>query len=469
MHLQRLLKTASFKLTALYVLLFGLSVAALATVFYFNAVRVLDAQERARIQSEASMLRGEYERGGLPALLSGIRERQRGRIAGGLDYTVYRGDGTRLFGNLPKVPFEKGWKHTSGPPDGDEPPGQLEQLLVYRLPLSNGLWLMVGDDIGHIRELGHVIEDMSIWGLLLAVTLGVIGGAALSLAFLRRIDSITRTAEAIIAGDMARRIPLRGADDDIDRLATTLNRMLDRIGSLVESVRHVSNDIAHDLRTPLARLRQVLEDGRRSARTPAEYEATTERAIREIDSILETFSAILRIAQIEAGTRRSGFRRLDLSGLAESLVHSFAPVAEDGGKSLSASIAPGLVLEGDAELLTQMMVNLIENAIRHSRDGAAIVIGLRNGPAGAEFSVADDGPGIPAGERERIFRRFYRLERSRSTAGSGLGLSLVAAIANLHDAKIIVSDNHPGLKIVIVFSQAKSETARERPLSRAAE
>jgi signal transduction histidine kinase len=433
------------------VLIFGSSVVVLAAVIYMNAASALDQQERRRIRTEASSLRDEYDRGGFDALIAAIRDRQRGRLAGGLDYTVYRYDGTRVFGNLPKFPFKAGWKKALGPPDGDEPRGQLERLLVLRTPLAHGLWLMVGDDVGRIRELGDVILRMFGWGLVLTITLAVGGGVALSLAFLRRIDSITRTAEAIIGGDIGRRIPLRGADDDIDRLAATLNRMLDRISSLVESVRHVSNDIAHDLRTPLGRLRQTLEGTRQRARSPAEYEQAMEGAIGEIDAILETFSALLRIAQIEAGTRRAGFRRVDLSKLVETLCQAFAPVAEDAGLSLHAELTPGVMIEGDTELLAQMIVNLVENAIRHTQAGDRISVSLHSVEPEAILAVADNGPGVPADERERIFQRFYRLERSRTTTGSGLGLSLVAAIANLHGARVSVADNQPGLRVTLAF------------------
>jgi signal transduction histidine kinase len=450
-HQPRFLKTASFKLAAFYAVLFGASVVALAAVVYINATRTLNLQERNRIQAEAYTLRDEYNQGGINALMSGIRDRQRGHIAGGLDYTVYRSDGSRLYGNLPRIPFRSGWKKTYGPPDGDEPRGQQERLLVFRLPLARGLWLMVGDDVGHIQEFGDIIMQMFGWGLILTLTLAVGGGIALSLTFLRRIDSITRTAEAIIGGDIGQRIPLRGANDDIDRLAATLNHMLDRISALVESVRHVSSDIAHDLRTPLSRLRQTLEDGRR-AHSAAEYERATERAIGEIDSILETFSALLRIAQIEAGTRRAGFQDVDFSGLLESLAQAFAPVAEDAGQTIVTNVTPGLRISGDRELLTQMVVNLVENAIRHTQPGTSISIAAYQDANGPVLSVADNGVGVPAQDQKRIFERFYRLERSRTTAGSGLGLSLVAAIASLHAANITASDNKPGLRIELRFA-----------------
>ena len=448
----RIVRTVSFRLAVLYALIFGASVIALAAAVYIISTTALDRQTRTRIQSEAIELRQEYRAGGLGQMLSVIRDRQRGRLVGGLDYTVYDAGGHRLFGSLPRSNFTPGWNSVVGPPDGDEPPGQLERLAVYAVPLDQGRWLMVGDDIGKVRQLGRVIMTTFAWALLGMITLAAAGGTALSVAFLGRVDAITRTAEAIIGGNIQRRIPLRGTNDEMDRLAGTLNRMLDRIGQLMDSLRQVSGDIAHDLRTPLGRLRQTLDEARRSARTSADYEAAFDRAISETDAILDTFSALLRIAQIEAGTRRAGFRPLDLSALAISIGQTYAPVAEDEGRSLLTSVEPGIRIEGDRELLAQMLVNLTENALRHAGAGAHIKIALEKMPSGAILRIADDGPGIPEAERGNVLKRFYRLERSRTTAGSGLGLSLVAAIVELHGSTIRILDNHPGLCVEIQFS-----------------
>jgi signal transduction histidine kinase len=295
--------------------------------------------------------------------------------------------------------------------------------------------------------------------LLLVLTLAIAGGIVLSMAFLQRVDTITRTAEAIIGGDMQRRIPVRGAADDIDRLAVTLNRMLDRIASLMEALRQVSNDIAHDLRTPLGRLRQRLDEVRRNAGSVVEYETAVDHAVAETDEILDTFAALLRIAQIESGTRKAGFRSVDVSALTAHLCQTYLPVAEDARKTLDIDIAPDIAVDGDRELLVQMIANLIENAIRHTNDDTGIVVRLERHGAGAQIVIEDNGPGIPDGERERVLERFYRLERSRTTAGSGLGLSLVAAIAELHNAKVELADANPGLRVSIVFA----EVSLERP------
>jgi signal transduction histidine kinase len=451
MRMPRVFRTASFKLAALYAVSFAASVIALAGVVYFTATAALDQETRARVRSEAAMLRAEYQLGGLPRMVEAIHDRQRARSTGDLDYSVYGANGRLLFAGNTELARKPGWSEMVGPPDGDEPQGELEHLIVFGSELPKGYWLIVGADIGRVAQLGRAILATFGWVLLLTITLAIGGGIALSAAFLSRIDSITRTAEAIIGGDVHRRIPLRGAADDIDRLAATLNRMLDRIGSLMEALRQVSNDIAHDLRTPLGRLRQTLDEVRRGPGSRADYEVALDRAVGETDAILDTFAALLRIAQIEAGTRQSGFRAVDLSELAEGLSQTYAPVAEDAGKRFEASIAAGIAINGDRELLAQMLANVIENAIHHTPDGATIRVTLQPAAHGPLLTVSDTGPGIAEGERSRVFERFYRLERSRTTAGSGLGLSLVAAIADLHDAKVALSDNNPGLVLVIAF------------------
>jgi signal transduction histidine kinase len=269
---------------------------------------------------------------------------------------------------------------------------------------------------------------------------------------------MTDTAEAIIEGDLARRIPEQGSDDDLDRVAATFNRMLDRIAGLMETLRQVSDDIAHDLRTPLTRLRQRLEASL-TLQTPGERAEAIGGALADMDAILETFAGLLRIAQIESGARRTAFRPLDLALLARTVVEAFAPSAEDSGQALTLEGDGPLIIEGDPELLTQMLVNLVDNALRHA--GAGAEIRVRTVSQGSEVvaSVIDNGPGVPEGERARVFDRFYRLERNRSTPGSGLGLALVLAIARLHGASVSLADAGPGLEVrVTLRSRSTMET-----------
>ncbi|PWC81970.1 HAMP domain-containing sensor histidine kinase, partial [Azospirillum sp. TSO5] len=296
--------------------------------------------------------------------------------------------------------------------------------------------------------------------VLVTLGLGVAGGALLSVAFLQRVDAISRTAEAIIAGDLASRIPVRGTGDDLDRLSDTLNRMLGRIADLMEGLRQVSNDIAHDLRTPLARLRQRLERVRATAASTDDYAVAVDAALAETDTLLETFAALLRIAQIEGGARPPVRDPVELHVIVETVVEAFTPSAEEDGKVLVSPRLDPAVVAGDRELLTQMLVNLVENAIRHTPAGTRIEVALAAGPGVARLTIADDGPGVPAEERGRIFRRFYRLERSRTTDGSGLGLSLVKAIADRHEATVSVTDNGPGLRVSLDFNLRDGLSAR---------
>jgi len=450
-RLPRLFNTTSFRLAALFTLIFGISTLAVGTFIFVNVKSALNRAERTHIQSDALALKGEFDNGGMSDLMDAIRNHQNNKIAGAANYSLFRANGKRIWGTMPPVSLKEGWKHMSGPPDGDEPKGELEHLLVYRVKLSPDLWLVVGDDIGRQRNLGQEFLRVFAVGILLALGLTVIGGVAVSLTFLRQIDSIARTAEAIIEGDIGQRISITGSGDDLDRLAATLNRMLDRISMLMDSLRHVSNDIAHDLRTPLGHLRHILDDAQEHAREPAEYRTALALAIAETDSILETFAAILRIAQIESGSRRARFQRVDLSQIVANVVQSFAPTAEEQGHPLISAIDPHIEIDGDRELITQLVANLIDNAIRHTPSGSRISAAVHAQGRDAILEVSDNGRGVPYTERKKIFERFYRGEASRTTPGNGLGLSLANAVAMLHRARIAALENSPGLKVRVEF------------------
>ena len=453
-RLSQTLKSASFKLTAAYVVLFALSVCILAAVTYFSVQAELSREFHGRILAESSALEADYRTGGVKQVLHSIADRQRGHLTDGLDFTLFDADGKHLFGTLPKVPCTRGWTTLTGPPDGDEPPGEMEQLGVYVTPLPNGLCLMVGDDWGEVENFGAVIVKTFAWVLLLSLSLAVGGGLFLSTRFLNRIETINRTAEAIIGGDINRRIPRRGAPDDLDRLSATLNRMLDRTCELMESLKQLSNNIAHDLRTPLGRLRRQLECARAGNLTGRQSQAVLDQSVAEIDTVLELFEAILRIAQIESGNRRSGFQRISLSDLAADTCEAFGPALEEDGRSLRQDIEPDLWIHGDQELLTLSLANLLENSAAHTPAGSQIVVSLKRAGRVLRFEVSDNGPGVPEGEHKRIFKRFYRLEQSRTTAGNGLGLSIVAAVAELHSVRVEAVDNQPGLSIVMTFPPA---------------
>ena len=454
MRLKQTLKSASFKLTAAYAGLFALSVGVLALVTYLTVKTELTREFQGRILAESSALEADFKAGGVPQVLRAISERQRGQLVDGLDFTLFDSARHHLFGTLPAVSCTRGWTTIVGPPDGDEPPGELERLGVYVTPLPGGLCLLVGDDWGEVENFVALILKAFGWVSLLSLTMAVAGGLFLSSEFLKRIEAMTRTAEAIIGGDIKRRVPRRGAPDDLDRLAATLNRMLDRNASLTDRLKHLSNDIAHDLRTPLGRLRRQLDAARGETLSPGEYRAVIDESVAEVDDILNMFSAILRIAQIESGNRRSGFQRICLSELVAEVCETFIPVFEEEGRQLSLDVAPNLWIQGDQELVTLSLANLLENAVTHTPPDAKILVSLRAASGRVELNVADDGPGVPETERARIFQRFYRLETSRTTPGNGLGLSIVAAIAELHTAQVVADDNRPGLRVAMRFPAA---------------
>jgi signal transduction histidine kinase len=314
--------------------------------------------------------------------------------------------------------------------------------------VGDGAYLFVGLSTLQLREMEEVVVRAFLWGIALAALLAFVGGATMSLSLLRRIEAVSQTSRDIVGGDLHRRIPERGTGDEFDHLAASLNAMFDRIQTLMEGLRQVSNDIAHDLRTPLARLRQRLE---LALRSEAELGSGSviQRALRDIDGILETFGALLRIAQIESGVSRAGFARLDLVEVLHTVIEVHQSAFDEGGRRLKVHIDSALRVNGDRELLTQLFANLLDNAVRHSSPNARISFGATRHDERIDVTIADDGPGIPAEFREKVLQRFFRLETSRSTPGSGLGLSLAQAIARLHDSELVLTDRHPGLCVAV--------------------
>jgi signal transduction histidine kinase len=322
-------------------------------------------------------------------------------------------------------------------------------LTGFGLTLPDGSFLLVAQDASRLTDMQHAIVSAFVWAGGVTLVLAIAGGLLIGSNFLRRIDTITRTSRAIMGGDLSARIPVRGTHDEIDQLVASLNAMLERIQQLMDGLRQVSSDIAHDLRTPLGRLRQHLEDARERATSTADYDAAAESAIAEADELLETFSALLRIAQVEAGAQKKGFSDVDLSELVHSVAEVYQPAAEDSGHRLSYKVEDGVHLPGDRPLLAQMISNLVENALHHTPAGSDVALCLRKAGNGFEIELADNGPGIPQAEHAKVFDRFYRLDRSRSTAGSGLGLALVKAIAGLHGLTIRLEDRNPGLGVIV--------------------
>jgi len=452
-RLTRILRSASFRLPLLYAVLFILSAGVLFVSVYWTATAAMQNDMAAVLRSEAYQLAEVHRRSGLAGLAEQITRRINFRTKGPIFYLLQAPSRRVVVGNLPGMPPVNG--AIDFEPDQPQPeidpdrPGERPKLTGFGLTLPDGSFLLVAQDANRLVDMQRAIVRAFAWSSGLTLLLAIAGGALLGTNFLRRIDTITRTSRVIMEGDLSARIPVRGTHDEIDQLVASLNDMLARIQQLMDGLRQVSSDIAHDLRTPLGRLRQRLEDARERATTTADYEDATDAAIEEADSLLETFSALLRIAQVEAGAQKTGFAEIDLSALLTSLGETYEPVAEDAGHLLDVRIQPGVSLTGDRQLLAQLIANLLENALRHTPAGTRVSLGLTKVGHGFDLVVADNGPGIPHTEHEKVFDRFYRLDRSRSTAGSGLGLAMVKAIASLHGLTIRLEDAKPGLRVVL--------------------
>jgi signal transduction histidine kinase len=443
MRIANVFRTTTFRVTALYVVAFAACLAVLGVATYSLTANSLLLHLDQRIRREVSQLANDYRKDGLVRLEKIVGVHETSRPNGALDYAVIR-DGKRVAGHLTKWPSQPGWT-TLSYPESDGDIGQRRYLVTN---LAGGVVLAVAADPEQADEVKEAIFSGFLSAFSAVLLLGIVGAVGLSLALLKRVENIRQTAQAIIAGDLSRRIPLRGTNDDLDRLSRTLNNMLDRIAELMESLREVSANIAHDLKTPLARLRQQLESAQ--AHLNGDRAVSLQGSINLVDDILATFSALLRIAQIESGTRRAGFALVDLSDIFSTIAETFAPAAEDAGQSFVANIEPALWTIGDRELLTQMLVNIVENAIRHTPAGTRIEVSLRRANGKIACSVADNGPGIPSAERDHVFARFHRL--SDAVPGSGLGLSLVKAVADIHAISIKLDDAAPGLKVTMEFA-----------------
>ncbi|KEZ78183.1 sensor histidine kinase [Salinisphaera hydrothermalis] len=441
-------RSRAFKSGLAYAGLFTVSAVILFAVVYWQTAGYMQNQLHGVIDHETQTLVGAYHEGGLAGLKKAIGDRLE---SGNNDnhYLLAVHD-RRLAGDLPARAAVVGWSRAyrsvqPGDTMADRPDDGRIPLVLRGTTLPDGAVLVVARDAQQLAALRARLVDAVLWGLVVVLLLGAAGGALMGRAALRRVERINRVAGRIIDGDLSQRVPDSGRGDEFDHLARHLNRMLDQIERLMDSMRQVSSDIAHDLRTPLGRLRQGLDTAREQAQSPGDYRPAVDRAIAQTDQILETFSALLRIAQIESGSRRARFARVELSALVETLAETYAVVAEETAHVFSGDIQPGVAVRGDRELVTQALANLIENALTHTPPGTRIEMTLRTRDGAAVVSVADNGPGIPADARTKVTQRFYRLEASRTRPGNGLGLSMVAAVADLHEATLTLDDNAPGL------------------------
>lgn len=432
-------------------LILVLTVVSLLGVFVYSLVdNALRDRVRSQITQESNRLVLEHDPEHLNRLITAIRLRTRDGTLRRFAYRLKQQDGQHLAGDPWLEGSSAGWQW-------QELDGKLDQsisdghVIIYTQVLDPGLVLSIGRDAHWIADVEEELRELFLWALALAISASLLISILIRRLIARRLAAVTDTALAVMDGKLTQRIPTTGAGDDFDRIAHTLNEMLDRIRALMGSLTQVTDDIAHDLRTPLGRLRQKLEQVRDDATLPTRHAAALEQAVSEADGLLATFTAMLRIAQIDSGARRSGFRPVDVTECARSVFEAYELSAEETGHSVVSNIDSGVKLNGDRDLLVQMLANLVENALTHTPSGTKIQLGVQHSAAGIEVFAADNGPGVPNGEREKIFLRFYRAEASRTTPGTGLGLSLVAAIAKLHGGTITAADNEPGLRVAIHF------------------
>ena len=442
----RILHTESFRLAAIYTAVFALCIGVIGASVLAVTEKALRDQIVQYSSADTTAIRDSYAKQGVHEAVEVTQQRL--AAVRHTDFLLLQQNGRVLAGNLDARDERVGVIEIPSPVRHGH------VILGVGSRPGPGLYAFSGTDLAFVAAVRARILGRLIWLFAGALLLAALSGLLVSRSFVARMDAIARTCRAIMAGNLRDRIPARGDQNELDRLAATINAMLDRIAALMENLRQVSSDVAHDLRTPLTHLRQRLERARSESHSPEEYAAALDGAIGAADDMLSLFSALLRIAQIEGGARRGGFAPVDLAALLKKLREVYGAVAEDAGHRLVVTDAPPCLVPGDAELLFQLLANLVENAIVHTPAGTRIAVTVRPGTDQTVLVVQDDGPGIPAAARDKVFRRFYRLDASRSTPGHGLGLALVAAVAELHGGAVAVAPALPsgqGLAVTLVL------------------
>jgi hypothetical protein len=458
----KLIRTTAFRLTLFYLFLFALFAAFLLGYFAWNTRRMVTEQITQTINSEFIELNDEVARGGLRGLVYAIESRA--LRPGANLYLITTAAGQALAGNVaslaPGVMSQDGWAETFYRRLDEQ--DKVDHRALVRVGQLGGFRVLIGRDLEERRRVFGIVASAAQWSLLIVVVLGLLGGIFAARRVLRRIDAMTGTTQRIMAGDLSERLQVGRSGDEIDRLAENLNAMLERIEALMAGLKEVSDNIAHDLKTPLTRLRNRAEEALAGARSEADYRAALERTIEESDGLIRTFNALLMIARAESGQARDDMADFDAADVAQGIQELYEPLAEDKGLTLAVAAEPA-VLRGNRELISQALANLVENAIKygqpvHSAETGAgatsapdILIEARRDGEEVVIGVTDHGPGIPAADRPRAVERFVRLEASRTQPGSGLGLSLAAAVATLHGGELHLADAAPGLKATLLL------------------
>ena len=446
---QRLFRSRTFRITLVYLCVLSLALIGVLSLVYWSTTAAVSRQIESTIDAELNGLAEQFRQRGVTGLIRVIDRRTATDSEGRALYLLTDDTFRPLAGNLDRwpdgAPDEEGWVTFRMQNPKTARGFDFGRARVF--DLAGGFHLLVGHDVREETFVAGLIRGTLFWALAIVVAGTLVGGFLLSRSLLARIESVNKISRDIMAGDFTRRLPEGTGGDEFDNLARNLNAMLDQIERLVSGMKQVSDNIAHDLRSPLARLRSRLEVALIETQDVEGYRDLMKETIEETDQLLATFNALLSIAEAEAGTLRDRFEDLDPGELMTDVAELYGPIVEDAGLSFTyLQLDKEVRLRGDRDPLFQALANLLDNAIKYCKPGGGVTLSLQAAADEVALIVADDGPGIPPGEREKVLARFYRLEASRTTKGSGLGLALVAAVARLHYGRIELSDNAPGLR-----------------------
>jgi signal transduction histidine kinase len=452
-------KSSTLKYALIWIAIFGVVVCALFGYVYWATASYVRSRSDRAIEAEQMVLRQSYENGGRDALAATIEQRMAERRFEGGVYLLADPSFARMAGNLETWPLAatgaKGWNNFDVPASKL---GGVERPLLRAAfeTLPGGYHLLVGKDVDDLDVFARQVKTALLGGIVLIFVLAGVASVLVTRRTVGRIEAVNTTSRAIMQSGLGQRIPLRGTRDEWDQLASNLNSMLDRIQALMGEVKQVTDNVAHDLRTPLSRMRGRLEKAHNRQRDGDYDQSLISDTLADLDGVLRMFSSLTRISQIEANDRTAAFRNVNLAEIAGEVVELFDAAAEERGGHLESVGEKRVLINGDRDLLFDAVANLVDNAIKHGRESGRVTVAVQATDGGAVISVADNGPGIPCDEYQHVLKRFYRLERNRRTPGNGLGLSLVGAVARLHGARIEMLDNAPGLNFRLWFPCPRS-------------